>query len=64
MREDLPAPGGPVTPIVRDRPAWGRTAAHSSNPCGVSFSIAVMARAIAAKSPASTRSKSATEFVS
>ena len=59
MSEDLPAPGGPVTPRVRHEPRKSRTATDSLVPTAVWFSIAVMARATASVSPRRQASSSA-----
>ena len=58
MKALLPAPGGPVTPTRIDCPVWGRS--WASRACAdflcweAALSTKVMARARAARSPAST----------
>lgn len=52
--DDLPAPGGPVTPATSERPACGKSAATSGCASGASFSTRLMARATARVSPART----------
>src|SRR5215212_6765369 len=58
IRVLLPTPGGPVRPMIRARPVFGKSSATRASPSGSRFSTMLIARANARPSPASTRSAS------
>src|SRR5512135_1437057 len=54
----FPAPGGPVMPMRKARPVFGNILRRNSAAPSSSFSTAVIARAIARRSPSRRRSMS------